>query len=164
MESLGASHLVTEGWEVQRTNNFEIQIPDVGGRTLTLAIDSGFLPDEQTNAIDLNYGNSVVKVAGITTYGEGSLNIKDIIQQDIEKIIVNWRKKVYDPETDKVGFAVDYKKQARVIEYAPDGTLQRTWKILGAWPSSVNYGTLDYSNGEKKTIEMTITYDKAIRQ
>lgn len=163
MESLGASHLASAGWEVQRQNNFEISIPDVGGRTLTLAIDQGFLPNESTDPVKLDYGNSVVNVAGKTTYSDGQIVIKDIIQQDTEKIVTAWRKQVYDPETDRVGFAVEYKKQARIIEYAPDGTLARTWKIIGAFPTSVNYGTLDYSSGDKKTIEMTITYDKAIR-
>lgn len=162
-ETLGASHLASENWEVQRQNNFEISIAGVGGRTLTLAVESGFLPAESNEVIELNFGNSKVKVAGIATYEDGTLTLKDAISQDIERIIVEWRKQVYDPETDRVGLAVNYKKQARVIQWAPDGTMERTWKIIGAWPSSVNYGTLDYTASDKKLIEVTISYDKAIR-
>ena len=162
-DTLGASHLATEGWEVQRSNNFEISIADVGGRTLTLAVESGFLPSEENEIIELNYGNSKVKVAGIVSFQDGSLVLKDAIAQDIEKIIVDWRKLVYDPETDKIGFAVNYKKQARVIQYAPDGTMERTWKIIGAWPSNVEYGELNYTSSEKKTITVTLAYDKALR-
>lgn len=162
-ETLGASHLATENWEVQRQNNFEISIADVGGRTLTLSVESGFLPAESNEIIELNFGNSKVKVAGIANFEDGTLVLKDVIEKDTEQIIVDWRKQVYDPETDKVGLAVNYKKQARVIQWAPDGSMERTWKIIGAWPSTVNYGTLDYTASDKKTIEVTITYDKAIR-
>lgn len=163
IETLGASHLASEGWEVQRQNNFEISIAGVGGRTLTLAVESGFLPAESNEIIELNYGNSKVKVAGIATFEDGTLTLKDAISQDIEGIVRDWRSQVYDPETDRVGLAVNYKKQGRVIQYAPDGSMERTWKIIGAWPSNVNYGTLDYTASDKKTIELTITYDKAVR-
>jgi hypothetical protein len=162
-QTLGAAHLASENWEVQRQNNFEISIAGVGGRALTLAVESGFLPAESNEIIELNFGNSKVKVAGIATFEDGTLVVKDIIQQDTEKVIRDWRKQVYNPETDAVGLAVNYKKQARVIQWAPDGSLERTWKIIGAWPSTVNYGTLDYTASDKKTIEITLTYDKALR-
>lgn len=162
-ETLGASHLASDNWEVQRQNNFEISIAGVGGRTLTLAVEAGFLPAESNEIIELNFGNSKVKVAGIANFEDGTLSLRDAIAQDIEKIVVDWRKQVYDPETDRVGLAVNYKKQGRVIQWAPDGSMERTWKIIGCWPSTVNYGTLDYTASDKKLIEITLTYDKAIR-
>lgn len=170
--TLGASHLTTETWELQRTNNFEISIAGLdsiagagSARLITLAVESGFLPSEQSNVENLNYGNTLVKVAGTVTYSNGQLVVKDAIQEDIENIIRLWRKSVYDPDTDAVGLAFNYKKDARVIQYAPDGTMERTWKLLGVWPSAVDYGQLDYtSSGAKKTISITLEYDKAIRQ
>lgn len=174
IEKLGASHLASDGYEVQRTNNFEIVISGIGEltgnvndtRTITLAIESGFLPSEESSSQELNYSNTLVKVAGTTTYSGGSLVVKDVISEneDIEAIIIAWRKAVYDPDTDKVGLAFNYKKDARVIQYAPDGTMTRTWKLLGVWPRSVNYGNLEYgSGGAIKTIEIGLEYDKAIR-
>lgn len=176
--TLGSSHFATQTWEIQRTNNFEIQISGLddlvgagSARLITLAVESGFLPSEQSNVVELNYSNTVSKVAGTTTYSSGNLVVKDAIQEDIEKIIRTWRKHVYDPTgdvlgtKDAVGLAFNYKKDARVIQYAPDGTLERTWILQGVWPSSVDYGPLDYTSaGAKKTITMTIEYDKAIRE
>lgn len=175
--TLGASHLATETWEIQRTNNFEISIAGLdtmvgsgSSRLITLAVESGFLPAENSNVVELNFGNTLVKVAGTTTYNNGSLVIKDAIQEDVENIIRKWRKHVFDPEgdvlgtPDAVGLAFNYKKDARVIQYAPDGSMERTWKLIGVWPSSVDYGPLDYTSaGAKKTISITLEYDKAIR-
>ena len=171
MPTLGSSHFATESWEIQRTNNFEISIAGLdtlvgagSARLVTLAVESGFLPTENSNVVELNYGNTLTKVAGTTTYSNGQLVVKDAIQEDIENIIVQWRKSVFDPDTDKVGLAFNYKMDARVVQYAPDGSMERTWKLQGVWPSSVDYGAVDYtSQGAKKTISITLEYDKAIR-
>jgi hypothetical protein len=171
---LGASHLASDGYEVQRTNNFEVILSGIGEitgnvndtRTITLSVNSFFLPSEESSSQELHYGNTLVKVAGTVNYSGGSLVVKDVISEneDVENIIIAWRKSVYDPSSDKVGLGYNYKKDARVIQYAPDGTIERTWKLLGVWPRAVNYGNLDYgSGGSIKQIEVQLEYDKAIR-
>lgn len=174
IEKLGASHLCADGGDVQRTNNFEFILSGIGEltgnvnntRTITLAVDGAFLPTEDNSVQELHYSNTAVKVAGTVTYGSGTLTLKDMITEgsDIESIITEWRKSVYDPETDKIGLAFNYKKDARVVQYAPDGSMERTWKLQGCWPSSVDYGQLQYgSGGSIKLISVGIQYDKAIR-
>ena len=163
IESLGASHLASQGFEVQRTNNFEIQIDNVTKvRPLILAVVSGFLPNESNEVISLNYGNTTITVAGkANANGSGSLVVRDLVQEDIEQVIDDWRKTVYNKETDAIGFAADYKKPAYVTQYAPDGTLLRVWNLEGVWPSSVYYGQVSYESPGVKTINITLQYDKA---
>lgn len=163
IETLGASHLASEGFEVQRTNNFEIQIDNVSKvRPLILAVVSGFLPNESNDVINLNYGNTTITVAGkANANGSGSLVIRDLVQQDMEQVIDEWRATVYNKDTDGIGFAADYKKSAYVTQYAPDGTLVRVWVLEGVWPSAVNYGNVSYESPGVKTIDITLQYDKA---
>ena len=163
IETLGASHLASEGYEVQRTNNFEIQIDNVTKvRPLILAIASGFLPNESNEVIALNYGNNTITVAGkANANGSGSLVVRDLIQEDMEKVIDQWRSTVYNKETDGIGFAADYKKPAYVTQYAPDGTILRVWNLEGVWPSAVDYGQVSYDSPGVKTINITLQYDKA---
>lgn len=165
IETLGASHLASAGFEVQRTNNFEIQVDmgsDAKQRILILAVVSGFLPNESNEVIALNYGNTQVTVAGAARpNNSGTLVVRDFIQEDIEQVIDQWRAKVYDKETDKIGFAADYKKSAVVTQYAPDGSLVRVWNMEGVWPSAVDYGQISYDNPGVKSISITLQYDKA---
>lgn len=164
IESLGASHLASQGFEVQRTNNFEIQIEGVTPttRTLILSVVSGFLPNESNEVISLNYGNTQITVAGAARpNNSGTLVVRDLVQLDIEQAIDEWRATVYNKETDAIGFAYDYKKDAKVIQYAPDGTLLRTWNLEGVWPSAVDYGQVSYESAGVKTISVTLQYDKA---
>lgn len=164
VETLGASHLAGEGFEVQRTNNFEIQINGVTDedRILILSVVSGFLPNESNEVITLNYGNTQITVAGAARpNNSGTLVVRDLIQKDIEQAIDKWRATVYNKETDGIGFAFDYKKDAKVVQYAPDGTLLRTWDLEGVWPSAVDYGQISYESPGVKTISITLQYDKA---
>ena len=163
VDQLGASHLASEGFEVQRTNNFEVHIENVSNaRVLTLAIASAFLPTESNEVISLNYGNTTITVAGkANANGSGSLVIRDLIQKDMEAMLDEWRATVYRKDTDAIGFAFDYKKPAKVTQYAPDGTLLRTWNLTGCWPSSVDYGQVSYDSPGVKTVSITLQYDKA---
>lgn len=162
---LGASHLISPKYEVQRTNNFEIQITGVSDQeTLKLAVVSGFLPNESNEVISLNYGNTQVTVAGAARpNNSGSLVVRDLIgsEVDIEGMIDAWRASVYDKETDAIHFAADYKKTAKVTQSAPDGTLLRVWDLTGVWPSAVDYGQISYDSPGAKTISITLQYDKA---
>lgn len=163
LESLGASHLASQGFEVQRTNNFEIQIDNVAkSRILTLSVVSGFLPNESNDVINLGYGNTTITVAGkANAHGSGSLVVRDLVQEDVEKMIDDWRASVYNKDTDAIGFAFDYKKNAKVTQSAPDGTLLRVWDLEGVWPSAVDYGNISYESAGAKTISITLQYDKA---
>ncbi len=152
-----------KNYEVMRTNNFEVVIADVGGDTLTLAVESFPLPTTGNDPLELRYQNALIKVAGSKTLDDFELVVKDFIVADTEKIINDWQKKVYNPETGEIGWAADYKKNGTVYEYSPDGSVNRKWKLEGIWPNSVNYGDMDYNNADKKIITATLSCDKAYR-
>jgi hypothetical protein len=57
-----------------------------------------------------------------------------------------------------------YKKDSTLQMLDGAGAPTETWNILGCWPQDVNWGDLDYTNTEIQTIEVTMRYDRAIRQ
>jgi hypothetical protein len=162
-KTLGANHLSTnKTYEIQRNNHFEVQIAGLD-ESLTFVVESFSLPNFSNAPIELAHGNTRVKVAGQTTFEDSELVVKDAIGADIEKIVNNWQKQVYDPATDKIGFAADYKKTATVYQFAPDGSSERSWTLSGVWPNAVAYGDMAYDGSDNKTITMTLSYDKAVR-
>lgn len=157
-------------YEVQRTNNFRFVI-DMSelvdgtsvssGEFIELACDTAGLPTVSNDPIELDYGNSNVKVAGKATVDDVSVAVKDFIEPNIEGILWKWRCKVYNPATGKVGWAKNYKKAAKIIEYGPNGECKREWVLDGVWPTSLDLGDLDYSSGDKKQITMNLSVDNA---
>lgn len=157
----GAMHMSNEkNYEVQRTNHFELMIDGLSD-DVTLAVQSCPFPTTSNEVIELSYGNSKVKVAGQAVFDDVEIQLLDFIGQDTEIKLANWRKQVYDPETDKVGFAEDYKRNGYIYQFAPDGSHMRTWKIIGAWPTTFTPGENNQEGSDKKMMSMTLSVDKA---
>lgn len=166
--SLGPKHLAADlKWEPQRTNNFQLNIfglPGQGTEMIMLSLVSFSLPHMTNQPIAVKHGNTDVKFAGVTEWsGADQLVVNDYITTDMSNIISEWRKTVYDPATDAIGWAVNYKKQGQVVETGPDGTFYRTWTIEGMWPSEVEFGELSHENNDIRKITVTMQYDRAYR-
>lgn len=41
------------------------------------------------------------------------------------------------------------------------GDVMETWWLLGCWPSTVNWGDLDYSSSDTADVEVTVRFDRA---
>lgn len=164
MPNMSAWHLANQGkFEPQRRGHFEVQFEGFpGGEFLTLAVQSMFLPGEESEVIELPYMNEKMRYAGGTTFNGGELVIRDFVDKDTYKLVMEWRKQVYDPQTGNVNWTGNYKKDGYVIMTAPDGSVQRKWRILNAWVSSVGVGSLEQGTYDVNTISCTITFDKAI--
>ena len=159
-----ANHLgSTKNYQIQQTNWYEIVLGDLS-TDLTFLVQSCSLPELGNPAIEIGYGNSTAKVAGKRELGSGSFTFMDAIVADTEKILTSWQKSIYDPETGKMGWAVDYKKQCTVTQYGPDGTYERTWVFEGCWPSQITYGEMSGESADKKNISVTMEYDNAYRK
>lgn len=166
-------------YQPQMQNHFELVIKlnrDLQGgqdsqkiselkKYLNLAVTSFSLPTITTTPVDIPYGNTTIHIAGKTEFGgANSITCIDYIGADIERIIYNWQNLVTNPETGQQGWAYNYKTDAEIIEYAPDGSSLSTWVLRGLWPSEVNYGSLDKSSGDLKQIEVTLSYDLAYKK
>lgn len=171
MSQLNAAFMSTDSkYEVQRQNNFRfiIDLSEISNGTslssgdiIELACDTASLPNVQNEATELNYGNSTVKVAGMTSVDDVTVAVKDFIEPDVEQILWNWRLKVYNPQTGKIGWATNYKKSATIVQYGPNGECLRKWHLDGVWPTSLDLGDMDYSSADKKQISMTLSVDNA---
>ena len=169
-------------YQPQMQNHFELVIDltrdfdgtsketGVGGlrnqrRHLNLAVTSFSLPTITTNTVDIPFGNTTVHLAGKTEFGgSNSISCVDYIGADVERIIYNWQMMVTNPETGQQGWAYNYKTNATVIEYAPDGSSISAWVLRGLFPTEVNYGSLDKESGGLKQIEITLSYDLAYKK
>lgn len=168
---LNAAFMSTEPmYEVQRTNNFRfvVDLSQFANNTtyassqiIELACDTVGLPTVSNDPVELDYGNSQIKVAGKATVDDISVAVKDFIEPDVEKILWNWRLQVYNPQTGKVGWAKNYKKTCTIVQYGPNGEVVRKWQLDGCWPTSLDLGDMDYSSGDKKQITMNLSVDNA---
>lgn len=176
LKKLGAYHMIgNDDYEPQRNNNFEIHIFGLGNLyyigsninvseteaedCLTLSAVSVGALNQEVGVIEVPYGNTKTKFAGLPSVGNSEITYTDYIGKNTERIINAWHALVFNPATEKIGRASEYKKPAILIETAPDGSCSRVWHLKGCWPSTVNYGGYDYNGGAVRQISMTLTYD-----
>lgn len=173
---MGAHHMVgNDVFEPQRTNNFEIQFPNLGkltsaqggmefenpGESITLSVKSVGELSQNIDNIPVHYGNNAIKFAGKPSLNDISITINDFIGMDTERILEAWSSLVYNKYTQKVGRASIYKTDAYLLEYAPDGTNVKAWKLEGCWPGTISYGGYSQDGGSIREITLTLNVDFA---
>lgn len=172
----GARHLAANKniYEPQRTSDFEFVITDLEGlvgmdgqaipnaqELLRIAVKSTSIPHFSQEAITIRRGNGVVKFAGLPTFDEGSLVIQDWIGADTKEMLMAWQNLSYNVQTEKVGIASDYKKNAFLVEYSPDKQVVRRWILTGCWISRISEDGRSHDESSANSITATIQYDMA---
>lgn len=167
-------------YEIQRSNNFvfyvdslfnDVNVGDTlvaqntyaatnGEDIIRISCSKAFVPTFKQNAITVKRGNNTMKFAGVPEFDSGSISLNDYIGAGTKDLMYAWQQMSYDVMTEKVGLAEDYKRTAYLLEYTPDNQLVRSWKLLGCWISSLEFGEFNYENNEKMQITATIEYDK----
>ena len=174
----GTGHMVNvSDWEPQRVNNFEVVIQgldhlkfasgdekstDAFAERIMLSVDSFSAPTVEIAQITTHYANNSVKWAGKPDFPNSSLVINDYIGIQTEAILAAWFRCAYDFKSEKIGRAVNYKKTAYLIEYAPDGTSARTWRLDGCWLASYQLGDWNQQGNEQRKLTATLVYDRVI--
>lgn len=163
-------------FEIQRNNNFMFYIEGLANSlnivnnkyaesnpedVLRLAVSSSFVPHFQQSPIVVKRGNNAMKFAGTPEFQSGSIKLDDFIGSGAKDVLMAWQGLAYNIETEKVGLASDYKRDAHLIEYTPDYQIVRTWKLKGCWISNLSEDEYNHESADKHTVTATIEYDKA---
>lgn len=162
---LGASMLdAAKILEPMRNNNFEVTIPSLAnGDNFTLSVASYSAPQINVSTINVSYANSKVKFAGLPEFPDSTIILNDYISMDTQDTIMAWHDMVYDPLTDEIGYAKDYKKDGILTEYTAKGDFVRQWILQGCWPSQISLGDFNQEGGSVRQITVTLTYDKIMK-
>ena len=131
------------------------------GGIIELALDSSALPTTMVSEIELPYGNERRYVAGRASLDAIPLVVKDMVDIGVATACKTWHEQVHNPATFKVGLARDYKKIADLVVFSPEGSIERSWRLHGCWPTAVSYGALDMNSDDIVRIEMNLRFDRA---
>lgn len=178
---IGTYHMAANPnlYEIQRNNNYEFFVPSSNLTNLLLPggdgtlIDSNIareairlsnvscpIPHYSQSSIEIRRGNTSFKFAGVPSYSAGTVTFNDYIGIDTKQVLLAWQALSFNPETEKVGLASDYKKDAYLIEYTPDYQRVRSWILRGCWISNISETDRSNDSNDKCIITCTIEYDR----
>lgn len=132
----------------------------VGGDTemATYLVKSTSLPETSIDEIALAWQGFDFKVAGKYTYSDWQVTFNCDAETKLQTLYHNWMSLIHDPTTNKYSKPVDYMvdQQVELLDLVGVPTLK--YKLFGAWPKSVGNVTLDYTDNNVITFDVSFTY------
>lgn len=179
----GASHFTDNAnWEPQRDSHWELVInlselifPDKmnssrrsftqnDSNIIRLAVQTVSLPALSVTAQSIKRGNEQVFIATNPTVGGSvSLTCIDSIGYDIQNMLLDWFRLIYNFDGDKLmGLAVNYKTTASLLVFAPDASVMRSWDVYGLFPTNISIPNMG-TGGGFTTINCSFSCDRLER-
>lgn len=146
--------------------NFGITTP----RTeLTKQVVDVTRPNLTFDEITIDVYNSRSYLAGKHTWEPITLNLRDDVGGNVQKLVGEQNQKQFDFfEQASAASGIDYKFTTR-IEILDGGngqfepTVLETWELYGCYVQNTNWNTLAYNANDPVTITLAIRYDNAIQ-
>lgn len=167
---MGTNHMLgVDNYVPLTTNNFEVRIYNMDGSSpsefsdlLTLSTDEvGNIVEEQ-DTIVVHYGNGVIKFPSKVTFGDVDWTLNCYCTPNVLESLREWRKQVYDPETEEMGLPTEYMRQVYFIRYDGKGTVRDVIKCPGTWIGALDNGSYNQQGGEIVKIKVPFIISRAI--
>ena len=129
---------------------------------LTLSTDEVGEIAETEDAIDVHYGNGIIRFPGKVTYGEVDWTLNCYCEPNVLGALRDWRNTVYDPITEKMGLPSQYMKQVFFIKYDGQGRVRDVIRAPGTWIKDLQNGAMSQAGGDLVKVRVTLVISKAI--
>ena len=146
--------------------NFGVNTPST---ELTKQVIDVTRPNLTFENMEVHVYNSKVNLAGKHTWNPITLNLREDVNNNVQKLVGEQLQKQFDfMEQASAASGSDYKFLTR-IEILDGGngaftpTILETWECYGCYVSEANYNTLAYANSEPVTVTLTMQYDNAVQ-
>jgi|TARA_Y100000389_G_scaffold205116_1_gene263425 hypothetical protein len=146
--------------------NFGVSSPST---ELTKQVMDVTRPSVSFDQMTVDIYNSRVYLAGKHTWEPITLNLREDVSNNVQKMVGEQLQKQFDFfEQSSAASGADYKFVTR-IEILDGGnganaaTVLETFELYGCYLESTNYNTLNYATSEVVTVALTIRYDNAIQ-
>jgi hypothetical protein len=126
-------------------------------------------PQVSFENMELHVYNSKVNLAGKHTWNPLTLNLREDVNNNVQKLVGTQLQKQFDfMEQASAASGRDYKFLTR-IEILDGGngaftpTVLETWECYGCYVQEANYNQLAYATSEAVTVALTIQFDNAVQ-
>lgn len=112
-------------------------------------------PSIETGEVMIEHINTTYKVKGKSRWGDITMTLYDPVVPSAAQAVTEWLRTSHESVTGRDGYSDFYKKDLTINVLGPVGDKIEEWSIKGAWPKSITYGDMDWSNDQP--IELTVT-------
>ena len=129
---------------------------------LTLSTDEvGNIVEEQ-DSIVVHYGNGVIKFPSKVTFADVDWTLNCYCTPNVLESLREWRRQVYDPQTERMGLPTEYMRQVYFIRYDGQGNVRDVIKCPGTWIGAMDSGGYNQQGGEIVKAKVPFVISRAI--
>lgn len=168
--AMGTNHMLgVDNYVPLTVNNFEIRIYNMDGSSptefsdlLTLSTDEVGDVQEEQDAIVVHYGNGLIKFPSKVTYSDVEWTLNCYCEPNVLEALREWRRKVYDPDTERMGLPSEYMRQVYFIRHDGQGNVRDVIKCPGTWIGALDNGGMNQVGGEVVKVKVPFIISKAM--
>ena len=148
-------------YEPLRQNRFIFRFPSALGLNEWFVISSK-RPSIKINETEIPFLNTSTWVAGRFVWDAIDITFKDWIGPSTSQAVMEWIRLCAESVTGRMGYAAGYKKDVELEMLDPTGVVVQKWILQGAWLTTADFGSLNYSEDAIAEITCNLRYDRAI--
>lgn len=167
---MGTNHMLgIDNYVPLTTNNFEVRIYNMDGSSpaefsdlLTLSTDEVGEISEDQNSIEVHYGNGLIKFPSKVTFADVDWTLNCYCEPNVLESLREWRRQVYDPQTEKMGLPSQYMRQVFFIKYDGQGNVRDVIRCPGTWIGALHNGSMSQQGGDIVKVSVPFIISRAI--
>lgn len=136
--------------------------PTESSDLLTLSTDEVGDIQEEEDSIVVHYGNGLIKFPSKVTYSDVEWTLNCYCEPNVLEALREWRRKVYDPDTERMGLPSEYMRQVFFIRYDGQGNVRDAIRCPGTWIGALDNGAMNQVGGEVVKVRVPFVISKAI--
>lgn len=148
-------------YEPKKANRFILRFPS------SLGINEWFVetakrPSIKINSVAIPFLNTEDYVAGKFTWDTINVTFRDPIGPSATQALQEWVRQHAESVTGRMGYAAGYKKDVYLDMLDPTGVVVEKWLLQSTFLTSVDYGSLSYSDDKLVGISATLRPSRCI--
>lgn len=136
--------------------------PTENANLLTLSTSEIGEISEEQDVITVHYANGLVKFPSKVSFSDVDWTLNCYCEPNVLGALRDWRKQVYDPDTERMGLPTEYMRTVYFIRYSGDGQMRDCIKAPGTWIRGLKNGAMNQEGGSLVQIGVTLVISKAM--
>ena len=155
MAILDSNEIFYKAYEPKVQNRFLIQINGIPSFMVRAAGGPSFTDE----VVKLDHINTYRKIRGKREWGDIDMTLYDPITPSGAQATMEWARLSYESVTGRSGYSDFYKKDLTLSILGPVGDIVSEWVIKGAFVTSLNQGSFDWSVSDPVDLSITVAMD-----
>jgi hypothetical protein len=158
MATLDPNEIMFRAFEPKVQNRFVLYADGIP----SFMVKNVSAPNFTDESIKLDHINTYRKIRGKREWGDMDLTLYDPITPSGAQAVMDWARISYESVTGRAGYSDLYKKDLTLNVLGPVGDIVSEWVIKGAFITSMDQGSLDWSSSEALELSVTVAMDYCV--